>query len=440
MKKLISIVASFLLFANISQAAEELSIEKQLVGIVGAISGTVKTGQRELKAGDKIYLNETIYAAEGSGTQILLLDQSTFTIGADSEVVMDTFIYDPETNDGKIVASVKQGSLKVISGLISKKDPDSLTVEVPEGTLGSRGTEFQTIVSNKRTDTLLIGPGKNNTLGLRPGAVLVGNRFGQTMLDNPYSVASMQQGKAPGKAKKITNQQLKKFNKKMRALKVAKATGASKEEKKALRKKIRKELKAQGFEKEEIKAIIKENIKLDKEKRIVLLQERGEDVSELIGSQDIVEEIDTPNNIADEDNPDFDPVLENKENKEEKVNKKKDKKEKKKAIKNKKGKKKKATKNKKGKKKKAAKNKKGKKKKAVKKKGSKKKKVVKKKASTKKKAVKKKSTKKKKVVKKKAKPKKKKVVKKKVAKKKKIVKKRVAKKKKKKRNKRKRRK
>ena len=149
----------------------------------------------------------------------------------------------------------------------------------------------------------------------------------------------------------------------MRALKIAKATGASKEEKKALRKKIRKELKAQGFEKEEIKAIIKENIKIDKEKRIVLLQERGEDVSELIGSQDIVEEIDTPNNIADEDNPDFDPVLENKENKEEKVNKKKDKKNKKKAIKNKKGKKKKAKKNKKGKKKKAAKNKKGKKKK-----------------------------------------------------------------------------
>ena len=90
---------------------------------------------------------------------------------------MDTFIYDPKTNDGKIVATVKEGSLKVISGLISKKDPDSLTVKVPEGTLGSRGTEFQTIVSrkNKRTDTLLIGPGKNNTLGLRPGAVLVGN-------------------------------------------------------------------------------------------------------------------------------------------------------------------------------------------------------------------------------------------------------------------------
>ena len=145
---------------SFAQAEEKLTIEKQLVGIVGAISGTVKTETRTLNPGDKIYLNETIYAAENSGTQILLLDQSTFTIGSESEVVMDTFIYDPETSDGKIVASVKQGSLKVISGLISKKNPDSLTVEVPEGTLGSRGTEFQTNVSKGKTDTLLIGPGK----------------------------------------------------------------------------------------------------------------------------------------------------------------------------------------------------------------------------------------------------------------------------------------
>merc|ERR1712093_404381 len=219
MKRILATLISFIFLFNVNAfASETLSIEKQLVGIVGAISGTGKTETRELKTGDKIYLNETISAGAGSGTQILLLDQSTFTIGEDSEVVMDTFIYDPATNDGKIVASVKQGSLKVISGLISKKNPDALTVEVPEGTLGSRGTEFQTVVSKNQTSTLLIGPGKNNTLGMRPGKVLVGNKFGSTMLDNPYSMASMTKGKKPGQAKKITKNQLKKFNKKMKAL------------------------------------------------------------------------------------------------------------------------------------------------------------------------------------------------------------------------------
>ena len=81
MKKLGTLIFSifFLLSAN-TFASEKLSIEKQLVGIVGAISGTVKTETRDLKPGDKIYLNETIFAGVGSGTQILLLDQSTFTV------------------------------------------------------------------------------------------------------------------------------------------------------------------------------------------------------------------------------------------------------------------------------------------------------------------------------------------------------------------------
>jgi hypothetical protein len=408
MKKIVSFFIGFFIAINISQAEEKIDIEKKLVGIVGAVSGTVKTETRELKPGDKIYLNETILAGSGAGTQILLLDQSTFTIGSDSEVVMDTFIYDPSTNDGKIVASVKQGSLKVISGLISKKDPDSLTIEVPEGTLGSRGTEFQTVVSKKKTDTLLIGPGKNNTLGLRPGAVLVGNKHGKTMLDNPYSFASMKKGQAPGKAKQITKNQLKKFKKKMKAHRVAKLGGATKEERKAMRKKIRQELKAQGLDKEEIKNLIKKNIEIDKEKRIVLLKERGEDDSEIEQPENIIEEeVEVEQEV-------FKPEAPEKEVKEKKAVKKKGKKKKKKAVK------------KKGKKKK---------KKAVKKKGKKKKK----------KAVKKKTKKKKKkAVKKKAKKKKKKVVKKKkkkvVKKAKKVQKKKIAKKKKKAKKKRKRKK
>ena len=87
MKKILSLVAGFMLMVSNLQAAEKISVEKQLIGILGAISGTVKTQTRELKTGDKIYLGETILSGADSGTQILLLDQSTFTIGSDSEVV-----------------------------------------------------------------------------------------------------------------------------------------------------------------------------------------------------------------------------------------------------------------------------------------------------------------------------------------------------------------
>ena len=275
MKKLLNIFVATLLMLNFFILSAKSTDQKQIIGVVGAVSGSVKTETRDLNTGDKIFLNEMIISSANSGAQILLLDQSTFTIGAESEVVMDTFVYDPKQNDGVIVANVKKGSLKVISGLISKKNPDNLTVNVPEGTLGSRGTEFQTIVDKKKTQTLLIGPGKDNTLGLRPGAVLVANNKGSTLLNNPYSISIMQKGKAPSQAQKITKNQLKKFNKKMKAVRVAKIDPSTKKElKKEIKQDLKKELKSLGFTKEEVKVLVKQNVKKNKKIKKAKLEDK----------------------------------------------------------------------------------------------------------------------------------------------------------------------
>ena len=384
MKKIFTIIFGLLIFSFSAQTQE-----KKMIGVIGAVSGKISNNSKILKTGDKIYLGDTILSNENSAAQILLLDQSTFTIGSDSAVVMDTFIYDPKNNDGKIVAKVKKGSLKVISGLVSKKNPDNLSVEVPEGTLGSRGTEFQTIVNSKakETRTLLIGPGKNNTLGLRPGAVLVSNKFGNTMLNKPYDFTKMKQGSAPDKAKKITKKQLKQFKKKMKALRVAKLEGSSKEEKKAIRKEIKQSLKDQGFEKEEIKVLIKEEVQKAKAERIAKREEAKSEKKAKKEANQAKKEAKQAKKEA------------NQAKKKEAREKKKAKKEK--AVKNKKQK---AKKKKKAVKKKAKK----KKKKAVKKKAKKKKKKVvkKKKKNKKKKVIKKKVAKKKKKAKKKRKKKK----------------------------------
>ena len=74
---------------------------------------------KELKTGDKIYLNETIVAGAGSGNKFYF--RPIYIYYWRRFGYLDTFIASPATNDGKIVASVKQGSLKVVSGLISKK-------------------------------------------------------------------------------------------------------------------------------------------------------------------------------------------------------------------------------------------------------------------------------------------------------------------------------
>ena len=388
MKKIfLSIFFGFFLITLSTQAEEKLTVKKQLIGVLGVASGTISNGLKELKTGDKVYLGDTILSGTNSGAQLLLLDQSTFTIGSDSEVVMDKFIYDPKNSDGKIVSTVKKGSLKIISGLISKKNPDNLKVEVPEGTLGSRGTEFQTIVDKKanETRTLLIGPGTNNTLGLRPGAVLVSNQYGNTVLNKPYSFTKMKKGSAPEKAKQITKRQLKLFKKQLKSLRVARL-GGSKEERKKIRKEIKKELKELGVPKDQIKFEIQNLLLKIDDPMITLVSPDAESLELEVESPELV--LETPTKLE--------PKAAEKEKK--KVAKK-DKKKNKKAVKKKDKKKKKKAVKKKGKKKKkkaVKKKKKKKKKKAVKKKKKKKKKkVVKKKVAKKKKKAKKKRQRKK---------------------------------------------
>ena len=80
------------------------------------------------------------------------------------------------------------------------------------GTIGSRGTEFQTIIDEEdNAQVLLIGPGEDNTLGLRPGAVEVANELGSVLLDTPFSFTQLSLNQIPTPPVEITQEQLQQF-------------------------------------------------------------------------------------------------------------------------------------------------------------------------------------------------------------------------------------
>ena len=122
----------------------------------------VKTNDnRILSAGDPIYFNDTVIAGDNSKSQIILLDETVMMIGAGTELIIDEFVFNPETLKAKYNYN-KQGSIKVLSGKISETNPEDLVVKTPAGTIGTRGTEFQALVDEEDGDSkiLLIGPGQ----------------------------------------------------------------------------------------------------------------------------------------------------------------------------------------------------------------------------------------------------------------------------------------
>ena len=151
------------------------SFAKEFIGVISAAIGNIENqDSTKLISGSKIYFGDTIIVKEKSNAQVLLLEETVLTLGEDSEVVIDEFIYDPESKDGKIVSNILSGTVKIITGEISRKNPDNLEITMPTGTLGARGTEFVVVADSKDKSTVvLLGPGPNNTLGMIPGNIEV---------------------------------------------------------------------------------------------------------------------------------------------------------------------------------------------------------------------------------------------------------------------------
>ena len=79
--------------------------------------------------------------ADGS-VGVTMSDNSLLSAGPNSILSFDRYEFDSTTNQGQFDASLKRGSLSVVSGRIAKQSPDAMTVRTPSAILGVRGTEF----------------------------------------------------------------------------------------------------------------------------------------------------------------------------------------------------------------------------------------------------------------------------------------------------------
>ena len=164
-----------------------LVIANEFIGVVAVGVGNISNQKNEkLITGSKIYFGDTIVVSEQSNAQILLLDETALTIGEKSELTIDDFVYDPQTKVGKIVSNIKVGTVRVITGEISKQNPENLEVNIPTGSVGARGTEFIVVTeSDKKSTVVLLGPGKRNTLGMIPGILNVSDGSNTVNISTP---------------------------------------------------------------------------------------------------------------------------------------------------------------------------------------------------------------------------------------------------------------
>jgi hypothetical protein len=112
---------------------------------------------RKANTGDPIFLNDVIMTGADVTMQVMLKDQTVFTMGPDSSIRFDTFIYNPADGaNGSLSAQVLNGSFKFISGKIADNNPDGMVLKLSHTTAAIRGTSVAGRVNADGSATLLL--------------------------------------------------------------------------------------------------------------------------------------------------------------------------------------------------------------------------------------------------------------------------------------------
>ena len=134
------------------------------IGVASAVRGAVRAtapgeAGRVVETGKPVYARDKVTTNADGKLQILLLDQTSFTIGPNSEMELDEFVFDPATNAGKVSAKMVKGAFRFVTGKVARRDPSSMQVTTPVGTIGIRGTMTAGSVSGAEATIVLLGPG-----------------------------------------------------------------------------------------------------------------------------------------------------------------------------------------------------------------------------------------------------------------------------------------
>lgn len=134
----------------------------------GKVSAVSATGvERSLMIKSAIYLNDKIVCGPGGKLEIIFSDKSVMSLGENSEIVIDEYIYAPDRKkDISFGMRFIKGACRIVTGAITKLNPERFKVHTRMATVGIRGCDIGIAGEDQKNDIYVLGLGKDETVGV----------------------------------------------------------------------------------------------------------------------------------------------------------------------------------------------------------------------------------------------------------------------------------
>jgi hypothetical protein len=141
MKKLLACMAAICIFAPLLADGSEMP-----VGSIKTVQGSASIIRNrtpiDTKAGTRIFRNDSLKTGSGGSLAMVFRDDTLLSIGPDSEVAINEFLFSPAEGKLSFVMRMLRGTAACMTGIIGKLSPESFRFETPVANIGIRGTSF----------------------------------------------------------------------------------------------------------------------------------------------------------------------------------------------------------------------------------------------------------------------------------------------------------
>lgn len=134
------------LCAMVAWAVGPAMAQDDVIGYIKTVqadASVVMAGQAvPAKPGMALQPGQTLKTGSTGAMGVVFKDNTSLSIGADTELVVDAYLFAPAKGELTLGLKMARGSLYYISGAIAKLKPESVSIKTPTGMIGVRGTEF----------------------------------------------------------------------------------------------------------------------------------------------------------------------------------------------------------------------------------------------------------------------------------------------------------
>ena len=122
---------------------------------------------------------------------ILFIDDTRVDVTQHSKLIIDEFVYDPNTIKGKLNLSAKLGTIKYASGQIAKTSRQDIVITTPTATIGVRGTDFSMTIDELGSSTIILLPSCDVNGNCLVGEISVESAAGQVILNQAFQATQV---------------------------------------------------------------------------------------------------------------------------------------------------------------------------------------------------------------------------------------------------------